>query len=107
MNPKNMTADQISKFVKAGNVEQLEIAVLMGKGKLILGKQHGMMRPEIISKVFQITLKMLKNYSNMPEMEMLRNLKKLSKRTRNTFLLEIAKEGRLCIWLRKTDMQPL
>ena len=38
MNPKNMTADQISKFVKAGNVEQLEIAVLMGKGKLILGK---------------------------------------------------------------------
>ena len=38
MNPKHITAEQIAKFVKAGNVEQLEVAVLMGKGKFILGK---------------------------------------------------------------------
>ena len=33
MNPKSITAEQIAKFVKSGNVEQLENAVLMGKGK--------------------------------------------------------------------------
>ena len=33
-----MSLEQIAKFVKAGNVEQLEIAVLLGKGKHILGK---------------------------------------------------------------------
>ena len=38
LNPKDMTLEQIAKFVKAGNVEQLEIAVLLGKGKHILGK---------------------------------------------------------------------
>ena len=38
MNPKSITSEQIAKFIKSGNVEQLETAVLMGKGKQIAGK---------------------------------------------------------------------
>ena len=37
-NPKTISNDQISKWVKTGNLEQLEIATLMGKGKQLLGK---------------------------------------------------------------------
>ena len=37
-NPKTISNDQISKWVKAGNLENLEIATLMGKGKQLLGK---------------------------------------------------------------------
>ena len=38
MNPKKITDEHIAKSVKSGNVEQLEIATLMGKGKQIIGK---------------------------------------------------------------------
>ena len=38
MNPKGVTADSIAKHIKSGNVEQLEIAALMGKGHLLKGK---------------------------------------------------------------------
>ena len=37
-NPKTISNDQISKWVKTGNLEHLEIATLMGKGKQLLGK---------------------------------------------------------------------
>lgn len=38
MNPKSVTSETIAKAVKAGNVEHLEIATLMGKGKMLLAK---------------------------------------------------------------------
>lgn len=38
MNPKTITNDQIAKWVKAGDLEKLEMATLMGKGKQLVGK---------------------------------------------------------------------
>ena len=34
INPKSITNDQISKWIKAGDVEKMELAVLAGKGQL-------------------------------------------------------------------------
>ena len=32
INPKSITNDQIAKWIKAGDVEKMELAVLAGKG---------------------------------------------------------------------------
>lgn len=36
--PRNVSADMVNKAIKSGDVERMEQAVLMGKGKLIVGK---------------------------------------------------------------------
>lgn len=38
MNPKSVTNETVAKAIKSGNLEQLEIATLMGKGKMVSGK---------------------------------------------------------------------
>ena len=34
INPKSISNDQITKWIKAGDVEKMEMAVLMGKGRV-------------------------------------------------------------------------
>ena len=36
MNPKSISNDQIAKWIKAGDVDKMELTVLMGKGKFLL-----------------------------------------------------------------------
>ncbi len=38
MTPKSITTEQVNKWIKSGDLEKLEITVLMGRGKQLVGK---------------------------------------------------------------------
>lgn len=64
MNPKSVSSETIAKAVKAGNVEHLEIATLMGKGKMLLAKASWNDAARVFIKSVPLILEQLETLFN-------------------------------------------